>query len=326
LRESLKILCLCTAVAVFASSNLFAFGDLAEFLNAGLTELHDGVSDPILSTDVIKSPSWSGNTVPDLRLCNSGASYTGADIHFQASGMKDDELLADLNSGQTAFTNVGSSLSFSTAVLDSSTGCISKPNGGSVGEGVAIYFTSALPSGVLGFTSLDYTISGGQLLLDDAAILFNPSVPYATKDCHTAGSPSGDCTPLTPDGSIFSFLGVFTHELGHLVGISHTLVNDDNSSDGIDNIATMFPAISGLAQSKELESLITDDELSLQKLYPGSGFPGNTGGTVSGNVYTALGVGARGAHVTIFNTNAEKAGTAKKRSGNASFTMLWVID
>jgi len=148
-----------------------------------------------------------------------------------------------------------------------------------------------LGSAVLAFTFLDLSPNDGSLQIVDSDILFNASRTYFTS-----------ASPTQPHNG-FSFLGILTHELGHFFGIAHSLVTDDNNSDGLYTGSSMFPSIAGKTQSKEIETLSLDDELSILNLYPknGSFTPNQTAGSISGTVLREDGQGQRGAQITAFS-------------------------
>ena len=303
------------AVFTFAANiqSLWPYGFLSEFLNADKTEFHDGQTIPIEATDVIVDPLWNTASPIDLRLCTGGTTYANA-INSASGGWAvryqtnpQNELLADIAVAKNSWTSLGSGSLLN--VVDASADGTCGPNSGqsaaSGGDGKnTISFTNTLPSGIIAYTSLTYQtpIAGGQLTIVDADIEFSTAFDFVTGDC-LAGSASSTCQKPS---NYFSFRGILAHELGHFFGIAHSMINDDNSSDGTDTTTTMFPAISNLSQSRAIESLELDDQLAKLNAYPGTNFPTDTGGTISGNVYRSAGIGQRGAHVTAFALGAKK--------------------
>lgn len=83
---------------------------------------------------------------------------------------------------------------------------------------------------------------------------------------------------------------VATHEIGHLIGISHSPIGG----------ATMFPR-SGLGriQGRTLEA---DDRIAASVIYPAPGFAASTG-TIQGSVRDGAGATVFGAHVVVVDGN-----------------------
>lgn len=275
-------------------SEVFGYGFLSQFIDSTRSTYHDGISLGIQSTDILVNPVWRSSDMPlRLKLCTgSGTSYSATTVHFVSS--KQNELLADLDAAGSAWASVGStgsSLSFGSSTTDSSTNCT-----GSSGYR-AVRFSTISDSSIVAYTTTTYTVENGTIVITDSTIDFNRSISFNTHDCNLA-SCSNTSTHI-------SFLGALTHELGHMLGLSHSVVNDDNNSDATNTQATMFPSVGNLSESRAIESLETDDQLGKLALYPSSGFPLDTGGIISG--YVRRGTrGQRGAHITAFDLSTHR--------------------
>jgi len=298
------------------SRPVYSFGTLAEFVNAAGTVIHSGSG--ILETDVIVSPKWRTSDMPlQLKLCTTtDTGFSTVTIHSSVS--KTAELLDDIESAQTAWASAGTgtSLSFVATVEEDSSGICNVENGKSI---VLFDDFAALgvPPGVIAFAFTTLSVASGVVFMDPLelnVIFFNDALAFSTGACNAIS--------CTTDQSVFSFLGVLVHEMGHLIGVSHVMVNDDNASDGINSTATMFPAISNLDDSIEFEDLAMDDTLSVQNLYPPSPWPGATEGTVSGKIFRSNTLGNRGAHITAFDltTNRTIASVFSGMSGTRGGT------
>gem|GEM_PF-1658301 len=95
---------------------------------------------------------------------------------------------------------------------------------------------------------------------------------------------------------------VFVHELGHLLGLAHTELNDAYLSDGnpMNNqfIPVMYPILRNGTDASDLAPTPTfDDELSISYLYPRNDFVSG-GGNLAGRVLKD-GVDLRGANVIV---------------------------
>ncbi len=143
--------------------------------------------------------------------------------------------------------------------------------------------------GVIGVTELTYNSSG---TIQQAKIFLNDE----DYDFTSAPGPTGDI-----------YLGdVVTHELGHLLGLSHSEVLD----------ATMF-----YAAFPGQNTLSSDDKAGIKSKY-GSGY-----GTISGVVQGGDDVGVLGVHVVAFSRKTgEAVGVISDQSGNFSIKGLDLND
>jgi hypothetical protein len=332
----LKKLCVSAIRFVFLVSSMsaqdtFGFGSLDEFLSSNGNTLRTST---VFTTDIVAKPRWAVPSSIPMVLCTGGTSYAEAPVNIITD--KTTELLEDINNAASAWTDINGGPEFAAATEDSSCG----PNQGSTGGGQnsvnEILFTDQLPPGVLGLTNLYYSVSDGVLTLIETDIEMSTNYDsnlgsnerWVTSDCFDCG---GACPDTCTAGSFqLSFEGVLLHELGHALGLSHTTVTDDNDTDGIDTTPTMFPSVSSLMSSQEMESLQTDDSLSKQNLYSAAGFPNyTTHGRISGTVSDTSGNPVRGAHVYAFSTVSETtiAGTFSGSTGTYSSTSgVWQID
>lgn len=294
----------------------FGYGSLAEFVNSTSTAFRDVISgDSIQSSDIIASPKWPNSSLPlQLELCagSSRNSLNYGIVRYQTT--KQTEILADISTATNSWSfGSGSSLSFSSPTATSS---CPESNSGSFtafdashklirfsGYPNGLSTANELPAGVLAYTPTTIQIQGGELSIVDGDIIFNKDYPFVTHACDTllrSGSSSGTCPS---SASNVTFLGVLTHELGHFIGISHSVINDDNSTDGINTMATMYPSISSILESRAMESPELDDQLAREFLYPSAGFPSSSTGSISGFVMRNASLGQRGAHVAVFDVD-----------------------
>jgi hypothetical protein len=298
------------------TSALFAYGALSEFISADGTHFRDVMNgETAVTTDVIQNPMWDNASFPlQFTLCTN---LSSTNVNYQTT--KTTELLNDIYTAQNAWGfGTGSVLTFNAPVSDGS--CVT---GGAYDSAHRMILFDALPAGVLAYTPSTVVAQGGKLVIVDTDIVFNNtnSFQFLTHACDSAGSPSGTCTGATLP---VTFLGVLTHEMGHSIGIAHSMINDDNSTDSILTEATMYPSISNRAESRKAETLTVDDKNARENLYPQTNFATTTG-SVSGRVMRSATLGNRGAHVSVFDLTASKTITGAYTSmsgtrGNADGT------
>jgi hypothetical protein len=168
---------------------------------------------------------------------------------------------------------------------------------------------------VLGFQErpgMDRVLGATGFLIDtvtseivEADIFFNSALPWST-------APSGDT-------AAFDLESVAVHEIGHLVGLGHSLLGEteprpDGGRRVLASGSVMFPISFGRGVTHDRE-LQPDDIAGISALYPDGGFTAGTG-AVRGRV-TRNGTGVLGAHVTAFNaaTGRLVAGFTLNREG-----------
>lgn len=162
-------------------------------------------------------------------------------------------------------------------------------------EAVICAGQNCVPNNVLGFMVPSLTISNSQLVFNGADIYFNSTLAVDFQTSEKIANQNNT--------SGFSFLGVLVHEMGHLFGLSHSFVIDDNSSDGVDTGASMFASVANQAQSIAIESLSRDDISAIKTNYASdSSFSGSPyAGRISGTVYRSNGEAQRGAQVSAIS-------------------------
>lgn len=279
---------------------LFAYGYLSEFVAPDGSSYRES---SVYSSDLIQNPSW--NQQIDLYLCTSASSrYDEANL--SDNGDKQGELLADIQSAIDSWKNAGNgtSLNFGAVQIQSSScgsgSALTSKNGRN-----EIFFNTAsslgLPSGVIGYTILYYEMQSGVLRTVEADIFINSQKSLYTSDYIASHTVNEDSMVN------FSFLGVLTHEMGHLLGLCHSGATDDNNSDGLNTYATMFASVSSLGHSMAIETPLRDDIAAINNLYPsGNSFSGsNYSGSISGNVYSETGFPQRSAQVTAFSLSSK---------------------
>ena len=265
------------------------FAYLSEFVGRDNNEIRYEASG--LSSDEIKHPQWENSSV-NIVLCTGGTAIQNTKLRQSGSNsaLNDSQwrqkILADLNTAISSWNDspLGSAVSLNTATANSDCG----PNMGQTyggNDGVnQIFFNSvyddgvALPRGVLGFTVLSLEVQNGELVIVDADIILN-AMNYSNYS----------------DSEYYDPAGILTHELGHFLGIAHSLVSDDNSVDEVLSSATMYPKV--LGSGNYLSVLAFDDVIALQNLYPST----NQGGILRGAVFNHEGVPLRGAQVSVFS-------------------------
>ena len=171
------------------------------------------------------------------------------------------------------------------------------PNGGGI---FVIYDTNGsicsnffgFPPGVLGVASPELTETG------------TPNITESWVVVNGAAIDPSDTSPYP--GATFG--GVFTHEVGHCINVSHTQVNGsalffaDNVGPGgcsplagtpdISQIETMYPFIDPTPGSTALYAATVeqlDDVAALSDVYPAAGWPASAG-TITGTIFMPDGV------------------------------------
>lgn len=276
----------------------FSFEFLSEFISSSGAQIRESTSS-LQSSDVITTPSWVASSMPlNMRLCVGGTAINNATFFQDNPGTanRNAELLADVNAAidewQVAASGTGLEIN---NIGSASAGCgpnIGVPYGGDSGDSAGsldLFFNNVfdtlqsdfspwpIPTDVVAFTILTLELSGGVLRIKDADIVFNTAAAFATGAYIDANDPSRSLTDR------FSFRGVLTHELGHFLGLAHSLVIDKDGS-GETNQVTMFPAVSSLGQTMDLESNERDDIVAIKTLYEETDtFSGSQyGGSISG--------------------------------------------
>ena len=141
--------------------------------------------------------------------------------------------------------------------------------------------------GILASTSFVVDVITGEIVESD--ILINSAFPWSVED---AGAPGR-----------FDLESVVLHEVGHLLGLSHSLLGETEVTGGQRRViaaeSAMFPIAFGPGVV-EGRTLRADDIAGISDLYPGGGFDAGTG-SIDGRVEKD-GRGLFGAHVVAFNT------------------------
>lgn len=320
---------LIVANLVSLPSALYGYAFLSEFVSSDLSSIRTSV---VSDSDLIKHPRWDTGSAINLRFCTGGTGITNTTIYADNPAQENTELAADINSAidswNSALTNTD--LSINDVTVSGACGpaegtYFGGTSGGSAGNNDIFFnnvFESAgagqIPNGVVAFTIINLQITDGEIEIVDADIVFNSEERFATETWINAQGVNPNC-PVGGDSGCFSFLGVLTHEMGHLLGIAHSFVTDDNATDGLWSGATMFPAVSGLDQTIDISQLVRDDILAAKNLYADSGtFTGSTyGGRITGTVTRSNARGQRGAHITAFSieSNRTLAATLSSMSG-----------
>lgn len=250
------------SACIFAGTPAFGFAFLSEFLNSGGTTIRQG---SVQASDVITDPEWQEDI--DIEFCTGGdvySDYKSSLLEFDSSA--DAEILADIRDAFNAWSSaVGAGVTINDATINSGCGPDYEasssliPSGYSVGElGEAyggtsggssnrnqVFFNnvfdsldsgklSPIPSGVVAFTVLSLTAVNGEMKIVDADIILNSEIRFVTSEKN-----------LSSENNRFSLRGVVTHEAGHFLGLAHSPLSDDKSSDDpTTTAATMFPAVS----------------------------------------------------------------------------------
>lgn len=327
-------------LGAIASARLLAHGSLAEFLNADGTVLR---TNTVYNSDIIRAPKWTASPIP-LVFCvgpvdSNGnplptSSYARASISQRVPNdipNRTNELLADIQAAVNTWNAVTGGATFANPVTSTDCGPVdnlgdpvASPNGQN-----RITFTNTLPDWILAYTTLHLAPINGELRIVEADIEFNRDYDpldgerFRTGACESACGTGctnceGSCGGCGGASFEVTFRGVLTHELGHLIGMSHSLVTDDNSTDNLNSVSSMFPSISSLSQSRAIQDLNTDDILGKLNLYKPQGFPASNQGSISGFVRSTAGqIGLRGAHVYAFDVATKRtlAGTFTGMSG-----------
>lgn len=169
----------------------------------------------------------------------------------------------------------------------------------------SVGFTSAEPSGedgvvtigfeshpelerILGSTAFVVDVITGEIV--EADIVLNSAFPWS----------------VAPEGQEgrFDVESIAVHEIGHLIGLGHSLLGETELSAGrrrvVGAAAAMFPIAfsAGVLEGRKLRA---DDVAGASDLYPASGFAGRLG-SVRGRV-TREGAGVLGAHVVALATS-----------------------
>ncbi len=283
---------------LFWAPEILGFAFLSEFVSQdGKTLRPQGIIG--LGSDQILHPRW--NSSINLVLCTGGSAIRETKLRTNPSnvGLSDaqwfDKVFDSLNAAIDEWNAAYGNLSWIPSATRSA-GC--GPNtgqafGGRNGQN-QIFFNSVfedgstLPRGVLGYTILSLEPQNGQLRIVEADIILN-AMAYSNYTNMEYYEPAG----------------IITHELGHLLGIAHSLVNDDNKlDDPMLSSATMYPKVIG--DGAYLSALATDDSLAARNLYSNT----SVGGTLKGAVFNSQGTPLRAAQVSVFGLDDNTSITA----------------
>lgn len=269
------------------STPLFPFAYLSEFVANDYSEVRDPQTGPESEDDIILSPRWYTDSAIDFRLCVGGSGIDNTAIRYGVNGLCDtlntdgepncseatrnSELLDDMNAAINSWSSAAANTDISFDNIGAAdNGCgptLNAAYGGNSGASAGhndVFFNNKfdtnviIPPGIVAFTVLNFTLQNDRLEMEDADIVFNRANPFVTAEWVAR---NGD------DGSYFSFQGVMTHEMGHMMGLAHSFVTDDNDSDGLTTGATMYPSVGSLAQTVAIATLRPDDILGLKNLY-----------------------------------------------------------
>jgi hypothetical protein len=141
--------------------------------------------------------------------------------------------------------------------------------------------------GILGSTSFVVDVTTGEIV--EADILINAAFPWSVEEAGDSGR--------------FDVESVVLHEIGHLVGLGHSLLGETELALSRRRViaaeSALFPIAFGPGVV-EGRTLRADDIAGVSDLYSTNGFTARTG-SIDGRVVRD-GVGVFGAHVVAFNT------------------------